>query len=67
MQERSAVSPMPAYVVVSLLRAGHPGAHIADVDELLEKHRLSLASTTTTSSTAIKDSVTFEICIYSIA
>jgi hypothetical protein len=37
---------MPAYVVVSLLRAGHPGAHIADVDELLEKRRLSFAAQT---------------------
>ena len=54
MQERSAVSPMPACVIVSLLRAGHQGAHVGDVDELLEKRRLFLASLTA-------------ICIYLIA
>ena len=42
MQERSADSSMPAYVVVSLLRAGHSRAHLADVDELLEKHMASV-------------------------
>jgi len=46
MQERSAASPMPAYVAVSRLHEGHPGAHVADGDERLEKHRLSLAAQT---------------------